>query len=68
MKNQRMLYIGAVSLLCRVYGRLTPGAREDMEGEGSMEVLARDFNAQGFELRMERSVGGWALFDKAEGE
>lgn len=62
--NLRLLYIGAVSLLCRVY------VAGDVEDDDSVERLARDFNAQGFGLEMCRASGksGWALFDRPKGE
>lgn len=60
----KMLYIGAVSLLCRVY------VAGDTENDDSVERLAKDFNNQGFGLEMCRAGGrsGWALFERKEKE
>lgn len=60
-KDLRMLYIGAVSLLCRTY------QAGDVEDDDSVERLAKDFNAQGFGLEMCRAGGksGWALFERS---
>lgn len=60
--KMRAQYVGAVSLLCRTYSRLTPEVREDLEADGSMERLAADFNAEIWTMRMERASGGRGLF------
>lgn len=57
--------IGAVALLCRVYSRLSPDARGELEEEGSMERLARDFNSDTYALEMARAFEGWGLFGRA---
>jgi hypothetical protein len=58
----KMLYIGAVSLLCRVY------VAGDVENDDSMERLAEDFNAQGYGLEMCRAGGrsGWGIFERRQ--
>lgn len=57
--------IGAVALLTRVYSRLDPATRGELEDEGVMERLARDFNEDTFALEMARASGGWGLFARA---
>lgn len=58
----RMLYIGAVSLLCSVY------VTGDVEDDDSVERLAKDFNAQGYGLEMCRAGGksGWGIFQRPQ--
>lgn len=57
--------IGAVALLARVYSRLDPATRQELEDEGSMERLAHDFNGDTYTLEMARASGGWGLFPRA---
>lgn len=56
--------IGAVALLTRIYSRLDPAVREEIEREGTMERLARDFNSDTFSVEMARASGGWGLFTR----
>lgn len=63
----REKYIGAVSLLCRVYAAMGRERREDFEKDGDpMSQLAEDFNRFSFSISMQRASGGWGLFKRGE--
>lgn len=67
LEQLKMLYIGAVAALCRVFNRLDQDGRRLFEEDGQpMERLAADFNSQEYGLEMLRSGTGWALFARAE--
>lgn len=55
----RHFYIGAVSLLCRVYNRLPERTRKEFKADGDpMRRLALDFNEQTFSLKMIEDIAG----------
>lgn len=63
-KALRHLYIGAVSLLCRVHGRLDGFERKVLADDGNpMERLADSFNTLDFHLIMQPSGDRWTLSD-----
>jgi len=62
VSDLQVLYVGAVSLLCRMHVAMRRKERETFDGDGSpMERLARDFNKQGLSLRMIENGSTWIL-------
>jgi hypothetical protein len=63
VNDLRIKHLGAVALICRIFG---DGHGQADENHDAMEGLARHFNELGYDVEMLKNGAKWALFDRKE--